>query len=120
QSCKTCQCSDSRNDGGGRLIRRGAQNDVKRPDFRELEVGIARRVTAPPKVAVIVFQDELAFVAVWPVDEEVPNANGLAGLQGQDQILPFLHIRLHIAWMIRELNDAHLIKGDDVSDLFQV
>ncbi|BBB10551.1 short-chain dehydrogenase/reductase SDR [Sphingopyxis sp. EG6] len=77
-------------------------------------------MAAPPEVAIIVFQDELAFVAVRSVDEEVPNANGLAGFQGQDQILPFLHIRLHIAWMIRELNDAHLIKGDDVSDLFQV
>jgi len=77
-------------------------------------------MAAPPEVAVIVLQDEFALVAIGSLDVEIPNADCFARLQSQDEILPLLCIGLDISRMIRKLDNARLIKGDDVASLFEV
>ncbi|WDA38397.1 hypothetical protein PO876_09560 [Sphingobium sp. YC-XJ3] len=120
QGGQTGQCARNWKNAG-RLGRcGGTQDDIEGIDLGELEVAISRTMAAPPKIAVIVLQDEFALVAIGSLDVEIPDTDCFARLQSQDEILAFLCVGLDIPWMIRKLDNARLVKGDDVASLFEV
>ena len=61
-----------------------------------------------PKRSVIIFQNQLAMLAVLDLIE-ISDSNDLAILQMNDQILPTALVRRYVTWVIVELHDAWVV-----------
>jgi len=65
-------------------------------------------VFSEPKRSVIVFQNQLAMLAVLDLIE-IPDSNDLTILQVNDQILPTALVRRYVTWVIVEFHDAWVV-----------